>query len=127
MVSVGVVFFNLLNFNSMNTVVISKDGSIRDAFKQGGRMYYYLTEETIEQTFVTTEQVYDLSKLTAAQLKGLLKNCLVKPVVELPKPAGYDQWVADGKPMPILPALKVGGLTITGKIDIPKYESFINY
>jgi len=47
------------------------------------------------ETFLSTEQVYDLSKISAKQLTGLLKNCLVKPVTELPKPKGYDQWVAD--------------------------------
>ena len=61
----------------MNTVVISKGGLIRDVFSQDGRLYYYMTEDTLQQTFVTTEQVYDLSKLTVDQLNGLT-NCLVK-------------------------------------------------
>lgn len=46
----------------------------------------------IPQVSTTVINVFDLDKISAAQLNGLLKNCLVKPVVtvELTTPS-YDK------------------------------------
>jgi hypothetical protein len=63
-------------------VVISKvDGSVQPTYNftdytTGTRHIGYLVDGF--SVTITTEQVYDLSKITSAQLTGLLKNCLVK-------------------------------------------------